>query len=231
MKVIGHRGWPLRYPDNTLAGITAAAEVADMVETDVRRTLDGVLVLSHDQELSGRLVAATNWDELAASDLGGHSPLSLIELVQAFDDFPFNLEVKNWPGEIGFDPESRLALETAELARPGDLITCFYWPTVDLVRSTFPNLDTGLLIDEIGDIGDGVEHALEQSHRTLVPHWSLALRQPEAVARAVSAGLEVAVWTMNDPGMIASLAALGVGAIITDDPGGLAAALHEGTQQ
>ena len=190
MKVIGHRGWPRRFPDNTLAGISPPAEVADMVETDVRRTLDGVLVLSHDQELSGRLVATTNWEELAASDLDGHSPLSLIELVQAFADFPFNLEVKNWPTEIGFDSESRLALETSELARPGDLITCFYWPTVDLVHTNFPLLDTGLLIDQGGDIGDAIEHALENGHGTLVPHWSLALGQPEEVVSSSLLGAQ-----------------------------------------
>lgn len=229
MRVIGHRGWPARFPDNVLAGIEAAREVADMVETDVRRTLDGVLVLSHDPELGGKPVATTPWEELADLDLGGHAPLTLFELLQAFPDFPFNLEVKNWPGEIGFDPDSRLALETAEMARPGDLLTCFYWPTVDQIKASHPDLDTGLLIDQGGDIDDAIGHALASGHSTLVPHWALALEQGKAVRRATERELDIAVWTLNDPGMISAFSRLGVGAIITDDPGRMTAALAKET--
>ncbi len=39
-----HRGMRLEYPDNTIAGMVAATRIADLAETDLRRTADGVAV-------------------------------------------------------------------------------------------------------------------------------------------------------------------------------------------
>lgn len=47
--VAGHRGWPAVYPENTMASFKAAASLGvDQIETDVRVTSDGELVLIHD---------------------------------------------------------------------------------------------------------------------------------------------------------------------------------------
>ncbi|MDH3462835.1 MAG: glycerophosphodiester phosphodiesterase family protein, partial [Acidimicrobiia bacterium] len=61
MRIIGHRGFPARFPDNTLAGFLAAALVGDGIEVDVRRSKDGKLVLSHDEVLGGHVVPETSW--------------------------------------------------------------------------------------------------------------------------------------------------------------------------
>jgi glycerophosphoryl diester phosphodiesterase len=208
MLVIGHRGWPTRYPDNSLEGIKAAAEVAAMVEVDIRRHPSGTLVLSHDPVADG-----------------GDAPT--LDLVLAEVSTPLNLEIKNFPGDYGFEEDHGLAMETADRARPGDLLTCFFWPTVDEIRIQNPKVATGLLIDVGGSVADATVHALHQGHGTLVPNWELALSQPEETKRAVAAGLTVAVCTVNDPTLIPALAKLGVGAIITDHPGLMAAALAE----
>ncbi len=50
--LIAHRGYALRYPENTLESIEAAIEAgAGYVEFDVQLTKDGVPVLMHDAEL------------------------------------------------------------------------------------------------------------------------------------------------------------------------------------
>ena len=152
MKVIGHRGWPTRYPDNVLEGIAAALEVADMVEVDVRVSGDGHLVLSHDPVLGGlrwqrrlgRSWPKSTWAEASTRPASTNSS-------SAFRLSPFNLEVKNSPGEPGFDPDHGSALRTAALARPGDLLSCFFWPTMDAVRLEFPDVATGLLVDSDWD--------------------------------------------------------------------------------
>jgi glycerophosphoryl diester phosphodiesterase len=58
--VIAHRACPRHAPENSLAGIAAAARLgADVVELDVRLTRDGVPVLLHDPLLyrtTGRVV-------------------------------------------------------------------------------------------------------------------------------------------------------------------------------
>lgn len=51
-RIIGHRGYPAAYPENTLAGLVAAAEAgADGVELDVRMSADGVPIVIHDPDL------------------------------------------------------------------------------------------------------------------------------------------------------------------------------------
>lgn len=228
LKIIGHRGWPTRFPDNVLAGIDAAVQVADMVEVDVRLTADGVLILSHDAFVGGVEVHTSNWSELAGIDLGGgHHPLTLEGLLAAFPAFPFNLEIKNYPGDPGFDEAHGLAYLTADRARSGDLLTCFFWPTVDALRASHPAVRTGLLIDLGGSLRDAVVHATEVGHQAVVPHWRTALADPNAIEAANAAGIEVAVWTLNDPAIARELAPLGVAAIITDDPGELRRALRE----
>lgn len=220
MKVIGHRGWPTRYPDNVLAGVAAALEVADMVEVDVRASGDRNLVLSHDPVLGGLPVDKTPWATLAQLDLGGgFHPASLDQLLERFPTSPFNLEVKNYSGEPGFDPDHEVALRTAAAARPGDLLTCFYWPTMDAVRLDFPDVATGLLVDSDWDLAKAVDHALAEGHLAVVAQWELALRSGPVVQTAAEAGLAVAVWTLNDPTRVDELASIGVTAIITDDPG------------
>ena len=50
--LVAHRGWPSRFPENTLEGIEAALKAgACMVEFDVQLTADGVPVVVHDDSL------------------------------------------------------------------------------------------------------------------------------------------------------------------------------------
>lgn len=199
-----------------------------MVEVDVRSTGDGTLVLSHDSHLGGMAVADATWADLAGLDLGdGHRPLDLRSLMSALPDFPLNLEIKNFPGEPGFDPNHRLALRTAALARPGDLLTCFYWPTIDAVRNEIPSTSTGVLVDRDGSVADAVDYALARGHVAVIPQFELALTSEAAVRSAAEAGLLVAVWTLNDPSVAMRLASMGVAAVITDDPGRMRHALRD----
>lgn len=228
VRVIGHRGWASRFPDNVLAGILAAAEVADMVEVDVRCTADGTLVLSHDPYVAGLAVAETPWSRLSTVDLGGgHRPVDLMALMAALPNFPLNLEIKNFPGDPGFDEEHGVALRTAAKARPGDLLSCFYWPTMDAVREASPGTATGLLVDQGWSLSDAVDHALARGHVAVIPQYQLALSSEPAVRLAAEAGLLVAVWTLNDASIASQLASMGVTAIITDDPGYMKRTLRE----
>ena len=51
-ELVAHRGWPRRYPENTLVSIEAAiAAGARYVEVDVQLTRDLVPVLFHDENI------------------------------------------------------------------------------------------------------------------------------------------------------------------------------------
>jgi glycerophosphoryl diester phosphodiesterase len=73
---IGHRGAAAHAPDNSLAGIDAAARLgADAVEIDLQLTRDGAAVAVHDLALraadgSARLVAESTLDQLRALPAG-----------------------------------------------------------------------------------------------------------------------------------------------------------------
>jgi len=226
--VIGHRGWPTRFPDNTLSGFQAAATVADAIEVDVRRCADGNLVLSHDPDLAGFQVSAHDWAFLGELDLGGgHHPALLDEALGAVPDTPLMLEVKNLPHEPGYEPDHRIGHEAASRARPGDVVTSFHWPTVDAVRRQFPDVATGLIVGELADLAQAVEHCFDVGHSAVVPDFRL-LRTEEGRRLAGEIGLDIYVWTVNDPAQAAELAAMGVSGIITDDPGLIAS--HRETQ-
>lgn len=218
--VVGHRGWPSRYPDNTLSGFIAAATVADMVELDVRRSGDGKLALSHDPVLLGHLVSETPWSTLCLLDLGGfHHPALLDEAMAALPDTPVQMEVKNLPTDPGFEPDHRLALEAAERARPGDLVTSFNPETVRTVRRVFPDVPTGLVVTMGVALDEAVKHCLDAGHSALVPHFSL-------ITREINEAIDVYAWTVNHADLARELVEFGVKGIITDDPASIGTTLR-----
>src|SRR5215470_11581881 len=76
---ISHRGEHLHHPENTMPAYRAAVEAgADFIETDVRTTADGKLVIMHDSNVdrctNGRgEVAAMTFDEIRKLDAGAKS--------------------------------------------------------------------------------------------------------------------------------------------------------------
>jgi glycerophosphoryl diester phosphodiesterase len=199
--------------------VVAAAAVSDMVEVDLRLTADEVVVLSHELELGGLEVAGTAWEELRAVDLGdGQLPVSLADLLAGPGLVPLDLEVKNMPGEDSIERGALLARMVADLARTADVVTSFWWPGMDELRVTHPQVATGLIVAEQGSLSDAVTHAEERGHSWVVPYWTLVHRDRDAVAAAETAGLEVVVWGLADPSAATALAAAGVDGLIVDDP-------------
>jgi glycerophosphoryl diester phosphodiesterase len=215
--VVGHRGWPSHFPENTLAGFLAAATIVDVIELDVRRSADGKLVLSHDPTLLGHVICETPWSVLAELDLGsGHKPALLDEALAALPDTPIQLEVKNLPHQPGFEPDHRIALETAERSRPGDTVTSFNQAALEAVRRDFPDVPTGLVINEFGALDEAFDYCLDAGHRALVPKEVL-ITGP--LATTMRADLEVFPWTIDEPDRVRELVDFGVSGIITNDPG------------
>ncbi len=191
-----------------------------MVETDVRRCADGSLVLSHDPHLGGVSVQSSDWKTLSGIDLGGgNHPVTLDGALAAFPGKRWNLEVKNLPSEEGFEPDLRIALETAEKAGAGDLLSSFYWPNMDAVKASFPHVATALLLSEGWEIETAAAHASANGHVAIVPHWSSLVPDPAVIGRLADRGVGVVSWTVNDPEVAAVLVEHGLRGIITDDPG------------
>lgn len=82
VKYIAHRGATFAAPENTLPAFAAAAQDGCAgVELDVRQTKDGVLVLSHNAELTGMLNGVQT-----ARSIGGSTYAQLCELSLGQDE-------------------------------------------------------------------------------------------------------------------------------------------------
>lgn len=114
--VAAHRGWCEKYPENTMEAFEAALDIGvDQIETDVRITKDGELVLIHDATVdrttdgTGKVCDMT-LEELKALDAGckkdekfkGCRIPTLLELMELVKDYPMltlDIELKEYPVE------------------------------------------------------------------------------------------------------------------------------------
>lgn len=222
--VVGHRGAPRVHRENTLDSFKAALELgADGIELDVRRTRDGALVVHHDPAVPG-FEALSN---LRRADL----PAWLPELDEALDvcaGHVVHVEVKNLPHEPGWDPAETAARETARLLEQrGQLdrtaISSFSLAAIEAAREAVPGVRTGWLTMPAYDQLDAVAEAARRGHGAVHPHDQATT--PMVVDAAHEAGLQVVVWTVDDPARMRALAAMGVDAIITNVPDVAVAAL------
>jgi len=193
--ICAHRGASRRHPENTRAAFAAAVEMgADMIETDVRRTPRGRLVLHHDP-------------------LGPRPPRGLVdlaELVELADGrIALDVELK----EPGYEADVLAVLEP----RPAGLVVTSFLPeAVAAVRAVDPEVETGLIFRP-GDRRDLAARAEACGARMVVAHSSVV--RPEVAAELRRAGRPLMVWTVNDRRRLAAVMAMpGVTHVVTDVP-------------
>ena len=100
MLLLAHRGYHADAPENSLAAFAAAVAIGvDGIETDVRLSRDGLPVIIHDRVTARkRAVADLTRREIEAD--AGHAVPVLAEILDAFPDVLWNIEIKNpeaWP--------------------------------------------------------------------------------------------------------------------------------------
>lgn len=81
--LIGHRGFPQRYPENSMSGLLAAiAEGADGIEFDIQASKDGIPLVIHDDDLARTTGVAgplADYTMLVLSRISAHEPSRLGE--------------------------------------------------------------------------------------------------------------------------------------------------------
>ena len=220
--VLAHRGARRQAPENTIPAFARAMELgADGVELDVHRTLDDALVVRHDADGPPGV-----WAELTLDAIRAAAPdvPVLTEVLDVCAGKLVNIEIKNSPRDLDWDPAARAADLVVEClaARGGTdtvLVSSFNLATVDRVRLLSDNVSTALLTFA-GDPLDALVTAETHGHGALHPFvGQLAGGSAGAlVRRAHERGIKVNVWTVNEPDDIARLGAVGVDGICTDVP-------------
>lgn len=93
MLVIAHRGYHAKIFENTPAAFEAAVALGvDGIETDVRISRDGSMVLLHDRVVSGKAVVDLTHSELE-QEIGYKIP-TLDEMLERFPGIMWNVEIK-----------------------------------------------------------------------------------------------------------------------------------------
>ena len=229
--VLGHRGASADAPENTLAAFRLALEQgAEGVELDVWRCASGEVVVHHDADArrtagSPLRVTSATLAELKRLDVGawkgdrfrGQTVPTLPEVLQALPGAVLNVELKS----AGV-PDLRLAAAVARALRQagaGDrcLVSSFDPALLAAFRAAAPGVPCGILFadDQRWRVRELVGTRLLRV-RAVHPQWTLVT--PERVRRWRARGLEVNTWTVDDPGTVARLCALGVAAVITNRP-------------
>jgi glycerophosphoryl diester phosphodiesterase len=221
---VGHRGAPREFPANTLRGFRRAVELGcEMVECDVRRALDGVLVLAHDPEVTdaegARYVVAEHTSlALGALDLGaGEGVPTLTDLVAwAAGRCAVMADMKcEGDGVEEAVVEALRPLQTGAKIVPG---------AGEASRGRFRALDPSLPLSlSIGGASPGAmtqaefERCLATAGTEAVT-WEHPLLTPERIEVLHARGFRIFAWTIDDVDVMRGLASQGVDGIISNRP-------------
>ena len=222
-----HRGGALDFPENTAAAFEAAVAMGyRYLETDAYATRDGTLISFHDDRLDrvtdrSGMIADLDYADVAKARISGSEPIPLLEdLLASFPETRFNIDPKH---------DSAVAPLIAAIRRTGALervcIGSFSGARIERMRAALgPRLCTSL--------GPWATARLRFSSWGLpaggfskfgcaqlpVAQSGIRLIDTALVARAHAAGLQVHVWTIDDPSDMSRLLDLGVDGLMTDRP-------------
>lgn len=206
--VIGHRGFPARHPDNSLAGVRTALSVgADGVEVDVRRCAGGQWICHHDRSRLGRPLSAWPQAALAAA---GVPTLAQVAAELSQDHWLF-VEVKPLARkdlESGLEELARSVMP--RLARTRALSSSLR--VLAVLGSAFPGLECSWVIGRM-------PRELPPPGVALSPHHRL-------LERLAGSPAPLHPWTVNSRTRIRETADMRVASITTNRPDLAVAVLH-----
>ncbi|MCW2834152.1 MAG: ugpQ 2 [Nocardioides sp.] len=213
--------------ENTMAAFRHAVDLGYVyLETDVHVSSDGVLLAFHDEVLDRVTdrtgsIASTSYADVKAALINGRERVPT--LTQLFEEFPkvrFNIDIKSagsvpalaefisvhdaWDRVlVGSFSARRLSTfrrltggRVATSAHPLEVAAYVLAPTARLARILTP----------------GKPDALQIPHR----HGRLTVASEGVIRRAHANGLQVHVWTIDDPAEMSMLLDRGVDGLVTD---------------
>ncbi|MEU0785490.1 glycerophosphodiester phosphodiesterase [Streptomyces sp. NPDC006173] len=220
-----HRGGSADGLENTLTQFRRAVDAGyRYIETDVHATADGRLVAFHDVSLdrvtdgAGR-IADLPWEDVRRARVAGREPVPLFEeLLETFPEVRWNVDVKAEPALLPL-------LDLIGRTDAWDRVCVGSFSEARVVRAQHlagPRLATSFGTRGVLNLrlrSWGVPAAVRRS--------AIAAQVPETqsgvpvvdrrfVRAAHARGLQVHVWTVNEPQCMHRLLDLGVDGIMTD---------------
>lgn len=212
IELIGHRGAPREFPENSLPAFQRAFERgAHGVELDVHATRDGVVVVHHDPTLPGpdrRPIAQAAWADVRAAELA--SGVGMPRLSEVLDTVPAGATVYVELKGAGVE---QLALDVIRASQTRCAVHSFDHDMVARAATLAPEIPRGVLFERYP--ADVVATMRQTAARDVWPHWKLIDRP---LVEAVHAeGGRIIAWTVNSKTAAGALADLGADALCGDD--------------
>jgi glycerophosphoryl diester phosphodiesterase len=222
-----HRGGTSAAPENTLRAFSDAVSLGyRYVETDVHATSDGKLVAFHDNDLQRTCgkpwkIEETDWSSLTSARISGTDPIPLLEdLLETWPELRINIDCKS-------DAAMQPLIDTIRRTKCLDRICVGSFSDKRLrhIRAEFGSgLCTSMGPQEVVRlvIGSTSGLPLKPSRHALIAQ--VPVRQgpipvvtSKSISRAHRLGIQVHVWTIDDPLRIGQLLDMGVDGIMSDD--------------
>jgi glycerophosphoryl diester phosphodiesterase len=222
-----HRGGAAAGDENSLAAFSRAVAAGyRYLETDVHATADGVAVVFHDETVTRMLgrpgrVADLTFADLRAERIRGEAVVpTLAEALEEFPDCRLNVDLK---ADAAVEP----AIETIWRCNARDrvLLASFNDRRIRWARKICgPRQATSLGQREVASLrlgslhGRGLAGFVPGAAAAQVParYAGIPVVDARFVTHAHRLGLQVHVWTVDDPVQMRELLDLGVDGIMTD---------------
>jgi glycerophosphoryl diester phosphodiesterase len=223
-KIIAHRGaWKeFNLPENSIASLEKAIALkCDGAEFDVRRTLDGVLVVNHDPVHFGDTIQTNTYAFLNRNKLSNGESLPTLEqyFLKGTQDKHKTLLICEIKAAIKDKEQDYLAtIETLALAKKLNIEKrivyisfskdILLWIKEKQPKATVLYLESDLSIDAV----------VQNKFDGINLHYTAFKMNSQLRAAAKNAGLKIGSWTVNELSDLAILQQQGVEWITTNQP-------------
>ncbi|MDO5417580.1 MAG: glycerophosphodiester phosphodiesterase [Lachnospiraceae bacterium] len=232
MKVIAHRGYSGKYPENTMLSFQKAVESGcDEIELDVQLTKDDVVVVIHDERIDRTTDGTGLVKDYTYEELKKFNAAKLFPKVTDFQHVPTFDEYCAWVAETGITTNieiktgvyyyEELEKKTVDIVKKYGLekkvmFSSFNHMSLVRIKELMPEAECGALLGERG-IGNAGYYC--HSYGFECYHPGYAGITDEIVAGCKKYGIKMNVWTVNSMEGLEQLYEWGCEGIITNFPG------------
>ncbi len=222
MLKIGHRGAKGLEPENTLIGFQKAIDLhVDRIELDVHLSLDGVLMVIHDETVDRTTNGKGFVNQLTLPKLKRlcidkvHCIPTLSEVLNLIDrKCEVNIELKSYESAEKVVDLIEYYISEKNWTYDHFIVSSFDWNALQKVVHLNPNIAIGVLTET--DLNLALSFALYIQAKAVNPYFHLLTKRK--TAKIQEEGFQVCAWTVNEIEDIRKIKSFGVDGIITDFP-------------
>lgn len=231
MKVVAHRGYSGRYPENTMLSFCKAVEVGcDEIELDVQLTKDGEVVVIHDESVDRTTDGAGNVRDFSYMDLRKLNAANIWagkfgkEAIPSFEEYcewaatvaiTTNIELKT--GEVYYEniEQKTIDIIVKHQLEKKVMFSSFNHLSIVTAKRIAPSIPVGALVEGNGLVNAG-SYCKKYGFEFYHPDFSIL--NDATVEGLKKCGVGFNVWTVNGMAELEQLCDWDASGIITNFP-------------